>query len=157
MAEVGTGYDATPRSRTPADIRPATEEERREAAAGPVPATTWWMASVVEDAAFVVGRSFDEAERRDPEHQRTWVALVGGNNHQIDRIGAEARAHGVGARRHRPHPRAGVPAEGGLVLPRRRRPRRRGMGAPPRLCGPRREVHPGGRGDPAGRHDCPGA
>src|SRR5664280_1653492 len=33
----------------------------------------------------------------------------------------------------RPHPRAGVPVEGGLVLPRRRRPRRRGMGAPPRL------------------------
>jgi len=44
-----------------------------------------------------------------------------------------SRAQGVGARRHRPHPRAGVPVEGGLVLPRRRRPRRRGMGAPPRL------------------------
>jgi len=48
-----------------------------------------------QDAASVVGRIFDEAERRDPEHQRTWVALVDGNNHQIDRIGAEARARKV--------------------------------------------------------------
>src|SRR5450759_4657213 len=95
MAEVGTVYDATPTPRTPADILPATEEERREAAAGPVPANKWLMASVVEDAASVVGRIFDEAERRDPEHQRTWVALVDGNNHQIDRIGAEARARKV--------------------------------------------------------------
>ena len=29
-------------------------------------------------------RMFDEAERRDPEHQRSWVVLVDGNNHQID-------------------------------------------------------------------------
>ncbi|MDN5859355.1 MAG: ISKra4 family transposase, partial [Pseudonocardia sp.] len=35
---------------------------------------------------------FDEAQRRDPTHTRTWVALVDGNNHQIDRINAEARA-----------------------------------------------------------------
>src|SRR5664280_1693103 len=51
-----------------------------------------------QDAASVVGRIFDEAERRDPEHQRTWVALVDGNNHQIDRIGAEARARKVSVR-----------------------------------------------------------
>ena len=37
MAEVGTVYDATPTPRTPADILPATEQERREAVAGPVP------------------------------------------------------------------------------------------------------------------------
>ena len=55
----------------------------------------WVTASVVEDAAEVVGRLFDEAERRDPGHQRRWVALVDGNNHQIGRIGAEAKARGV--------------------------------------------------------------
>jgi hypothetical protein len=38
----------------------------------------------------VVGRIFDEADRRDPTHARTWTALVDGNNHQIDRIQAEA-------------------------------------------------------------------
>ena len=154
MAEVGTVYDATPTPRTPADILPATEEERREAAAGPVPANKWLMASVVEDAASVVGRIFDEAERRDPEHQRTWVALVDGNNHQIDRIGAEARARKVSVSVvidlihvleylwkaawccHA----EGDPAAAAWV-------RHHALGCP------RREVHPGGRRDPACRHD----
>ena len=54
----------------------------------------WLIASVEEDAAAVVSRVFDEAERRDPKRDRTWVALVDGNNHQIDRIRAEARAGG---------------------------------------------------------------
>jgi hypothetical protein len=39
---------------------------------------------------------FDEATRRDPDHRRRWVALVDGNNHQLDRIRAEARTRGVG-------------------------------------------------------------
>ena len=33
----------------------------------------------------------NQADRRDPEHQRAWVALVDGNNHQIHRIRTEAR------------------------------------------------------------------
>lgn len=39
--------------------------------------------------------AFDEAERSDPGHSRTWVALVDGNSHQIDRINKEARARGL--------------------------------------------------------------
>jgi len=35
------------------------------------------------------------AECRDPDHQRRWVALVGGNNHQINRIEAEAEERTV--------------------------------------------------------------
>ena len=38
---------------------------------------------------------FDEAERRDPAHERTWVALVDGNNQQIDTIRAQAATRGV--------------------------------------------------------------
>lgn len=37
-----------------------------------------------------MGAVFDEADRRDPHHQRRWVALVDGNAHQIDRIQAQA-------------------------------------------------------------------
>jgi hypothetical protein len=40
-------------------------------------------------------RLFDRAQQRDPHHQRRWIVLVDGNNHQIDRIHAEAHAHGV--------------------------------------------------------------
>jgi hypothetical protein len=61
----------------------------------PVGRNKWLTASVVDDAASVVGALFDEAERRDPRHERTWVALVDGNNHQIDRIGVEAKRRGV--------------------------------------------------------------
>jgi len=89
MAELGAVYDAAPAARSPDDIMPTTDEHRR--APGPVIDNKWLTASIVTDAASVVGQIFDEAERRDPGHARTWVALVDGNNHQINRITAEAR------------------------------------------------------------------
>src|SRR4030095_11283536 len=46
-------------------------------------------------AAPVMARPFDEADRRAPPHARTWSALVDGNNHQIDRIQAEATQRGI--------------------------------------------------------------
>lgn len=49
-------------------------------------------ASVVADAATIVADIFDEADRRDLDHARDWVALVDANNHQIQRIRAEAVA-----------------------------------------------------------------
>ena len=50
---------------------------------------------MVEDAAHVLSALFAEADRRDPTHARTWVALVDGNNHQIHRLRAEAKARRV--------------------------------------------------------------
>lgn len=43
----------------------------------------------------MIGRVLDHAQRRDSDHQRTWVALVDGNRHQIDRIRHEATARDV--------------------------------------------------------------
>ncbi len=88
MAEVGAVYDVTPVVRTPADVMAPHDVDERV----PTPVATgkWLTASVVDDAATVVARLFNEAERRDPDHGRTWVALVDGNNHQIDRIRSEA-------------------------------------------------------------------
>ena len=43
----------------------------------------------------MIARVFEEAERRDPKHRRTWVALVDGANHQIERIKPEARKRKV--------------------------------------------------------------
>jgi len=43
----------------------------------------------------VIAAGFEEAERRDPRHERTWVALVDGNRTQIEAIQAEAAARGV--------------------------------------------------------------
>jgi hypothetical protein len=52
-------------------------------------------ASVEKNAKAVTRELFDEAERRDPEHQRPWICLVDGDQHQIDRVREEARIRGV--------------------------------------------------------------
>ena len=95
MAEVGAVYNTTPVPRSPADILPGNDTERRDATAGPAARNKWLTASVVDDAATVVAAIFDEADRRDPEHAHSWVALVDGNNHQIQRIHAEAKARDI--------------------------------------------------------------
>ena len=95
MAEVGAVYDITPASRTAADVMPADDAQRVAAIPAPAAENKWLTASVIDDAATVVSALFDEAERRDPDHSRDWVALVDGNNHQIQRITAEAAARGV--------------------------------------------------------------
>jgi hypothetical protein len=95
MAEVGAVYDITPTARTAADILPADDAQRAAATPPPAAKNKWLTASVVADATTVVGEIFDEAERRDPKHARDWVALVDGNNHQIDRITTEAKTREV--------------------------------------------------------------
>lgn len=91
IAKVGAVYDATPVPRRVTDILPANESERQQAKSGPEAKGKWLTASVTDDAASVVCEIFDEADRRDPDHARDGVALVDGNNHQIDRIKTEAQ------------------------------------------------------------------
>ena len=90
IAEVGAVYDVTPAPRTPADILPAPGSDTPEPAPGPVSTGKWLTASITDDTAAVIGQVFDEADRRDPDHARTWIALVDGNNHQIEQIEDEA-------------------------------------------------------------------
>jgi hypothetical protein len=92
IAEVGAVYEITPAVRAPADVLASAEEKTTPA---PRAKSKWLTASVANDAAAVVGDIFAEAERRDPKHQRTWVALVDGNNHQLDQIKKEAKAREV--------------------------------------------------------------
>ncbi len=87
MATVGAVYTVTPKPRSAADIMASHAEAATPA---PTAADKWLTASVVDDAGDVVRDVFDEAARRDPNGDRHWVALVDGNNHQIDRIAAEA-------------------------------------------------------------------
>ena len=93
MAEVGAVYDLTPLARTPTDIIGRDDDTVRPAA--PKASNKWLTASVVEGAAAVITSIFEEAQRRDPTHQRTWVALVDGARHQIDCIQAGAKDRGV--------------------------------------------------------------
>jgi hypothetical protein len=94
MAEIVTVYDLTREPRTATDILP--DPDSPPAAGRRAKAKNKWLrASVSDDARTVIAEMFNEADRRDPEHQRAWVALVDGNNHQIDRIRKEARKRNV--------------------------------------------------------------
>ena len=93
IAEVGAVYDVTPVVRNPTDIIGSDPHPGKPPA--PTAKNKWLTASVVDDAATVISQIFGEAQRRDPDHQRTWIALVDGAKHQIDRIEAEAKARQV--------------------------------------------------------------
>jgi hypothetical protein len=93
LAEVGAVYDLAPVPRGPCDVMASKHGDDPPPA--PRAKAKWVTASVVEDAAEVVGRVFDEADRRDPGHGRRWVALVDGNRHQIDCIEAQAAERNV--------------------------------------------------------------
>src|SRR6478672_8212667 len=85
------GVRPDPGARTAADVLANSDTPT------PAPKATnkWLTASVVQDTTAVLSTVFDQAQRRDPTNSRTWVALVDGNNHQIDRIHAEAKQRGV--------------------------------------------------------------
>ena len=93
MAELAVVYDATPVPRTASDVFARSDDKKK--APAPVATGKWLTASVVDSAKEVIAAAFDEAERRDPGHERPWVALVDGAKHQIDVIRAEARRRGV--------------------------------------------------------------
>jgi hypothetical protein len=90
MAEAGAVYVITPVPRTTADIvGPGPRKD------GPKARRKWLTASVAGDCAAVIAAVFAEADRRDPGHERTWIALADGNKDQIARINAEAAARGI--------------------------------------------------------------
>jgi hypothetical protein len=107
MAEVAGVYDAVPVPRTPEDVISTCAQKRRkkeqQAAAGkkrgkprePQARNKWLTASVTDDIPAVIAAAFDEAERRDPAHQREWVVLIDGNNTQIEAVTAEAGRRGM--------------------------------------------------------------
>jgi hypothetical protein len=95
MAVVTAVYDAAPAVRAPADIMPADASERAARRPGPKAVNRQLDASIVDSTLPMTRRLFDRAEQRDPQHLRRWIVLVDGNNHQIDRIHAEAHTHGV--------------------------------------------------------------
>jgi hypothetical protein len=107
MAEIACVYDAVPVPRTPEDVisTPAQSRRRRKARAGapkkkekprePQARGKWLTASVTDDIPAVIAAAFDEAERRDPSHQREWAVLVDGNATQIEAVAAESARRGV--------------------------------------------------------------
>ena len=89
MAEIVAVADFTPAVRQPQDI--AAPLARRKAHPGPTARDRWVSASITDDIPAMIGKAFDEADRRDPHHTRQRVFLVDGNKQQIAAINEHAR------------------------------------------------------------------
>lgn len=100
MATVAAVYSIAPHVRTAEDVMGSLDSGGKEKSTG-LPAErpharnkrVW--SSVVDTPEHVTREVFREAQRRDPEKKRTWVGLVDGDPHQIDRIQEQSRKVGV--------------------------------------------------------------
>ena len=93
MAEVVAVADFTPAVREPGDI--AAPPARRKDHPGPAARHKWVAASITEDIPAMIGKAYDEADRRDPDRTRQRIFLVDGNKQQITAIGDHAKARGL--------------------------------------------------------------
>jgi hypothetical protein len=92
MAEIAAVTDVIPAPRAASDIIAPPGAVRADP---PQTQGKWLTASVTDDIRAVIAAVFDEADRRDPGRERTWIALLDGNNTQIDAVTAEAEDRGV--------------------------------------------------------------
>ncbi len=97
MAETGCVFDVAP----PEDAGPARTAEQvmcrdpGSAPGAPRAVSRWYACDITAGRDVTIGKIFDEADRRDPGHLRTWIALVDGDIHQLGLIRGQAAARGV--------------------------------------------------------------
>jgi len=96
MAETGAVFDvAVPDgpARTPEQVM------RPEGGTGgkkpPRAQNRWYACDITAGRDVTIGKVFAEADRRDPGHARTWIALVDGDNYQLGLFRAAAAARGI--------------------------------------------------------------
>jgi len=94
MASVAAVYTIAPFVRTPEEIfppagKPATSPAR------PAPEHKRVWASLAQTPEAVIAEMFDEAQHRDPRHRKHWVALVDGNETQLELLIKQSDARQV--------------------------------------------------------------
>jgi hypothetical protein len=94
MAETGAVFDVIPpeQPRTPEQVMhpdPGTAKDRPRAQ------NRWYACDITAGRDVTIGKIFAEADRRDPDHLRTWIALVDGDIYQLGLIQAAAAARGI--------------------------------------------------------------
>jgi hypothetical protein len=94
MAETGCVFDVAPgQARAPEQVmRP---DPGGEPPARPHAVNRWYTCDITAGRDVTIGKVFDEADRRDPGHRRTWIALVDGDIYQLGLIQAQAAARGI--------------------------------------------------------------
>ncbi len=95
MAETGAVFDvAVPDgpARTPEQVmRPDPGSGKKP----PRAQNRWYACDITAGRDVTIGKIFAEADRRDPGHARTWIALVDGDNYQLSLFQAAAAARGI--------------------------------------------------------------
>jgi hypothetical protein len=95
MAETGAVFDVAPgQPRTPEQVM-GPGPEPGSSTAPPRAQDRWYACDITAGRDVTVGKIFDQADRRDPDHLRTWIALVDGDNYQLALFQAAAAARGV--------------------------------------------------------------
>jgi hypothetical protein len=94
MATVAAVYTIETFERSPEDLI-AEEVGAIDKAKRPRPEQKRVWASLEKEPEQVIADAFDEADRRDPNHEKHWIALVDGNNTQIDILKKMAKQRGV--------------------------------------------------------------
>lgn len=96
MATVATVYTIAPWVRTPENVaRGLAPIHAVETGKRPRPENKRVWASLVKTPEEVIEQAFEEAQKRDPTHEKTWVALVDGNKTQLAILPRMARKYGV--------------------------------------------------------------
>jgi hypothetical protein len=95
MAQTGCVFDVLPPDgpRTPEQVMGRAPGQG--APAGPRAVNRWYACDITAGRDVAIGKAFDEAERRDPGHERAWIALADGDNGQLALIQAQAAQRGV--------------------------------------------------------------
>ncbi len=94
MATVAAVYTIDPFERSPEDLI-AEEAGSADKVKRPRPEQKRVWASLEKEPEQVIADAFDEAYHRDPIHEKHWIALVDGNNAQIDILKRVAKKRGV--------------------------------------------------------------
>jgi len=95
MAETGCVFDAVPPDSPPRTPEEIMTREPGGASRGPRAVNRWYACDITAGRDVAIGKLFGEADRRDPGHARTWIALADGDVHQLGQIIAQAAARDV--------------------------------------------------------------
>jgi hypothetical protein len=95
MAETGCVFDVQAPDGPPRTPEEIMTRELGEPARGPRAVNRWYTCDITASRAEAIATLLDQAERRDPGRDRTWIALADGDNHQIEVFRAEAARRGI--------------------------------------------------------------
>ena len=95
MAETGCVFDVLPPEQPRAPEQVMRPDPGSPGKKGPRAVNRWYTCDITAGRDVTIGKIFDEADRRDPGHLRTWIALVDGDIYQLGLIQAAAAARGI--------------------------------------------------------------